>query len=370
MTRLLARSGPVVDLAGLDVEAASTLVEQYRPDGILTLADTYLVRTADLARRLGLPFHSPDVARTLTDKLRQRAAFEAAGLAVPRRCVIDSHELDAADIARVGFPAVIKPRVGEASRFTEPVSSVDELRGRLDQFSAEGASGEFVLESYIPDASADRAGKGFAGYVSVESVVVDGTPCHIAVTGRTPPAWPFRETGFFIPAELSDEDERAVLDAAGRAIRAIGVDRACTHTEVKLTPSGPVVIEVNGRIGGGVPEMVERALGQDYLGAAMELALGVNPALVEMAPPEGLAYLLYVHAPEEVHRLAGVEGLDDLGAVDGVDEIMLNRSLGDVLHWSDGNHGHVYSVAGSTDSHDGLRRILNAVDELVTIVGG
>ncbi len=370
MTRLLSRSGPVVDLAGLTDDESAATVAAYVPDGILTLADAHLVRTADLANRLELPFHSPRVARLLTDKSRQRDALEAAGLRVPRRCVVRVEQVDRDAVAEVGFPAVVKPRVGEASRFTEPVGSIDELESRLREFRDDGASGDYVVESYIPDAPVGRAGDGFAGYVSVESVTTNGEIRHVAVTGRTPPAWPFRETGFFIPAQLTPDDLDEVLTVASNALRALDVDGACTHTEIKLTPSGPVVIEVNGRIGGGVPEMVERATGQDLLGAAIDVALGRSPHVAHLAPVQQLAYLLYVHAPDSVHRLARVEGLDVLATAEGVDEVMLNRSIGDILHWSDGNHGHVFSVAGSVRSHDELRRILHEVNERVAIVGG
>ena len=44
-------------------------------------------------------------------------------------------------------------------------------------------------------------------------------------------------------------------------IEALGVSTGCLHTEVKFTPDGPEIIEVNGRVGGGVPEMLERAAG-------------------------------------------------------------------------------------------------------------
>ncbi|MBU6496752.1 MAG: ATP-grasp domain-containing protein, partial [Acidobacteria bacterium] len=363
------RSGLVVDLANLDDDEAAARVRTYQPAGILTLADAYLVRTAELAHRLSLPFHSPETARVLTDKWRQREVLERAGLTVPRRCVVSEGMVDDAAVVTVGFPAVVKPRVGEASRFTEPVASLEELRARIDEFRNEGALGEFVLESYIPDAPKGRAGENFAGYVSVESAVANGEIRHVAITGRTPPAWPFRETGFFIPAQLEAKDQLAVLDVTTSALESLGVENACSHTEVKLSPTGPVIIEVNGRIGGGVPEMIERATNQDFLGAAMDISLGREPQVSSLAGTQQLAYLLYVHAPDDVKQLARVDGLEALAEVEGVEEIILNRSMGDLLHWSDGNHGHVYSVAGSVQSHDDFRRILHEVDNCVTIVG-
>ena len=61
---------------------------------------------------------------------------------------------------------------------------------------------------------------------------------------------------------------------ASAAIEALDVHSGCLHTEIKLTPEGPRVIEVNGRIGGGVPEMLYRAAGVKIVELTLQLALG------------------------------------------------------------------------------------------------
>ena len=67
MSRLLERIGDVIDVAGLSLEDAAAAVASARPDGILALADSLLVWTAQIARRLELSFMSPEVAVRLTD---------------------------------------------------------------------------------------------------------------------------------------------------------------------------------------------------------------------------------------------------------------------------------------------------------------
>jgi hypothetical protein len=83
MLRLLQRLGDVVDVTGLDHDAAAAAVAAARPDGILALHDALLSWTAEVAQRLGLPFHLPQTARELSDKRAQRAALAAAGVAMP-----------------------------------------------------------------------------------------------------------------------------------------------------------------------------------------------------------------------------------------------------------------------------------------------
>jgi hypothetical protein len=67
--------------------------------------------------------------------------------------------------------------------------------------------------------------------------------------------------------------------------------------------------------------------------------------------------------------ITSVDGLDELRAVPGVEEIILNRGPGQAVNWRDGNHGHVFSVFGTVASHVELLRVEQLVGELVHIKG-
>lgn len=373
MVRLLKRFGLTVDIAGLTVDEAAAVVAQYEPHGILTLADANLTLTAGLASRIDRPFASPTTAERFTDKHAQRDALAAADLAVPRHWIINDAEFDESWRTielEATFPAVLKPRRGEGSRDTLPVASLDELRTLVDQHRSEDPSRDFVLEEYIADTADGAAGEGFANYVSVESFVRHGEVVHLAITGRMPPAFPFRETGFFMPSALSPHDASAVLDLATRAARALGVTLGCLHTEIKLTPDGPVVIEVNGRIGGGVPEMLMAATDVDFIAIAMRLAL---EEVIEVGPlplAQLVAYLFYVQAPVGLHNVTSVEGLDELREFPGVRDIILNRGPGQLVDWREGNHGHVFSVFGTAVDLGGVHDVEHAIRSITRIVGG
>ncbi len=371
MQRLLRKLGAVVDISGLAMDDAALAIAEFEPDGILTLADDNLRLCAELASRLELAFHSPKSALALTDKHLQRAALDRAGLRVPRSWVIApvDYQTTWTTIApEITYPVVFKPRRGEASRDTVPVNSSVELEALLNEHLADGER-EFVIEEFIPDASPGVAGDGFAGYVSVESFIIGDSVTHLAINGRMPQAFPFRETGFFIPSALQDPLARAVLEVATGAVRAMDVTTGCFHTEIKLTPDGPVVIEVNGRIGGGVPEMLLAATGVDFLKVAMNLALGDTVQTGDLPPAHCVAYLFYVQAPTQMRRVIAIEGLDELRAMDGVEEVVLNRGPGQSVDWREGNHGHVFSVFGTAADHEGVRLIDRANQSVVTIIG-
>ena len=374
MARLLRKFGPVIDSSDGDVERVAAEAQQHNAAGVLSMHDADLCWTAELAKALGLPFHSPKTALELTDKHAQRTALAAAGLDVPMVRVVRA-DADAATVADLGatftYPAVLKPRFGQESRNTIPIASSAELSATLQELRGQPdwLAEDYVLEGFVPDATTEVGGPGFAGFVSVESVVENGRIEHAGISSRTPFRWPFRETGYCTPTALSPEHQSEVLRLAGEAAHALGVTVGCLHTEIKLTDDGPVVIEVNGRPGGGMSEMLERASGFSILRTALRLAVGDPVGLPGPVPCSRIGYLLYVFPQADVEWIDTVEGLSELRKIDGVDEIVLVRGPGQRIDWREGSEAHVFHLTGTVKGFDELRRLIDATVSLVRIEG-
>lgn len=373
--RLLRKFGPVIDATDRDVTRVAAEARNHAPAGVLSLHDGDLCWTADLAEALRLPFYSPETARRLTDKQAQRAALAEAGLTVPAFEVI-ARDADEATVAALAasftYPAVLKPRFGQASRDTLPVATASDFLTTLGQLRGQPSwqAEDYVLEGFVPDPTTGLGGEGFAPFVSVESVVEGGRVEHAAISSRTPFRWPFRETGYCTPTALAPDVAAEVLRVAGDAARALGITMGCLHTEIKLTDDGPVVIEVNGRPGGGMSEMLERASGGfSILRTALRLAVGDPVGLSGPVPCTRVGYLLYVFPEFDVEWIDSVEGLADLRAVDGVDEIVLVRGPGQQIDWREGSEAHVFHLTGSTADIDELRRLITSTRTLVRIEG-
>ncbi|WP_306330119.1 ATP-grasp domain-containing protein [Streptomyces venezuelae] len=388
--RSVGRHAEIADVTGLDTEAVCRLAAGFDPAGVVTFSERRLRLTASVAEACGLPFHPGEAVDVLTDKFRQRRALAEHGVQDTRCAVVggggrtadgeggdgsgpDADGLDAV-LDRVGLPAVLKPRAGAGSVDTCLVRSADECRSRLAEFT-EGRDdpGEFVLEEYLPG-DPGQAGPGWGDYVSVESVVVDGEPRTVAVTGKLPLAPPFRETGHLLPAPLPPEAAADVVRLERRALRALGVRHGVTHTEIKLTPAGPRVIEVNGRLGGHMAELVQRSLGYDLVAAALRLALGLPVESPE--PPRGsgrgtgrggVAFHFKVVPPPGApppDRTSLVERLMEVPGVDLVDLADLTE-IPVPSGWRAGTAGAVGVVYGSAADHAELRKVLDRLRELL-----
>jgi biotin carboxylase len=368
MTDLLNRFGPVVDISGLTAEQiCQELLPAYRPDGLVTYLDANMATYAQVAESLELPFHSPGSALALTDKAVQRRVLDEAGLPMPASHVLSPEQSEgglATIESEVGWPAVLKPRSAQGSRYTFLVRDGDDLDRLLRALGPERP--DMVLEGYLAD-DPSRAAGAYAAYVSVESIASSGVISHLALTGRFPMAENFRETGFFIPADMDDADEQSVLSLATAAIEALGVHTGCLHTEIKFTPDGPRIIEVNGRVGGGVPEMLDRAAGLDLLELTLRLSLGHEVRIEGPVATERIGYRFFLQPPAVSATVAAISGIDAVSNYPGVDTISVHQGPGADLDWKDGSRNHIMAVVGSAKDYAELQAVDRLLHQEVTV---
>jgi biotin carboxylase len=361
MARLLPRLGTVVDRVGLAPAAAVAALGATAPDGIVAFTDSQLATASMLAAGLGLRFNNPGVTQLFLDKNDQRAALHKAGIAVPGFASIPA-DASAPEIIELtdglAYPGVLKPRNGYGSRDTYHVNSADQLLALLApaRGGRVAAPVEYVLEEYLRDAHA-VADEAFADYVSIESAVANGRPRHLAVTGKFPLDEPYRETGNFMPSGLPPEDEAAVLALADQIVAALGVEYGSLHTEIKLTPDGPRVIESNARVGGGgIENIFGMAYGHSLQRIFAMTVLGIElPAAIDRVS-DAIAYQLFVQPPFAARRLVGIDGTDDVNALPGVEQISFNRQVGDEIDWRQGSQAYVVTIRGWAADRDTLRR--------------
>jgi biotin carboxylase len=198
------------------------------------------------------------------------------------------------------------------------------------------ANGGFVLEQELHGAP---AAPGEGDYCSVESIVQDRAAHHLAVVDRLPLRHGFVEEGLVFPSVLPDELRAEVEACASSAIAAVGLTDCAVHTEVKLTPDGPVCIEVNARLGGPVGHLLRLASDNDIAATITRAALGLP--FPTRANPTGAACARFVPAPEGRFRLErAVEPAELVARHPGLVYVKYRAPVGGVL---DGTFPHVAS---------------------------
>lgn len=370
---LLKQIGPIVEIPfHVDAAKAARAVAEYGVGGVVTFSEVGLALAAGIAERLGLEHHhSVETANLLRNKPMQRLRLKQHGIPTPK--VAPFTERTAAKAAStVGFPAVLKPVRGSGSGHTYRVDSMDEaliqyLHAtellRADR-SAAAPSAQFVLESYLPDGTPPEP--RLANYLSVESATINGQTHHLGISDRLPLAPPFRETGAVAPSILDEPLRGRLLELTSEALQALGVATGITHTEIKLTPDGPRIIEVNGRAGGPIPEMYAVASDLDIV------RLGAHIAVGSAEPPVAVRFLRHVafwvaHAPAEELELLSLGGLHEITALPGVVSVKSCVHPPTRVNWrvaGPGGSALAYVVVVA-DSRDELHQVLDDAQRLL-----
>ena len=295
----------------------------------------------------------------MVDKRRQRESFRAAGIRQPDFWPAPagaSPEQVEVLVGRVTYPAVVKPTAGSRSRGIQRVDSPGELRELL---AGQVGGTDHVVEQYLlDDGPPDR---WYASYLSVESVVSHGRVSHVAVTGRFPLAEPFRESGNFIPAILEPCLQSSVLAMAEDAVRSLGITDSVVHTEVKLTPDGPRLVEVNGRLAGRPPFVLGSVSDVNLFRVACQVAVGEPVAFERPVDCRGVGFWLMLQPPMAARSVVAVTGVPALVDLDGVDSAVVSRGPGCTLDWRDGTSTHVAVVRGRVGDHRELADLVDAV---------
>jgi biotin carboxylase len=313
---LLDEQRVVADRQGL-VEAALQVAQDCKVTGVLTYEELLVTATAYVAERLGVRGLTVAGAENCRDKSRSRATLAQAGIAQPGYALVRdlAEALEAAD--RIGYPVVSKPRGMGASVGVVQADDPDGLRAAFEVAERARRAGPPAYEDGVlieellvgPEISID--GAIFGGEYRPFCVARK----HLGV----PPY--FEEVGHLVDAAdplASDPELRALLSHAHRAL---GVHDGVTHTEVRLTERGPVIIEVNARLGGDlIPYLGKLATGVDPGLVAAQVAAGVVPDLE--ATSQQCAGIRFLYPPQDCRVLevrvpepASVPGLLEARAI-------------------------------------------------------
>lgn len=351
------RSDPVLKRLSDRAEVTTTdAAADARLHGVTTFSADGVAVAGALAATLGLPPLAADAGEGLADKLVQRSTLGTdigARFAALPSAAEDDDTLAAwsRTAAHIGLPAVLKPALGHASHGVAPIDDLAALAAahrRLQRADLHGESGRWLLEERLT--GHDQWPR--AAYVSVETVVAGGRPHHVAVTRKLPLVPPFRELGQYLPPATdpdADEVEAAILEVTTTALDRLGVRHAVTHTELMLTSSGPRVLEVNGRIGGLVRDLVRRAYGADLVPVAAEVALGWAPTTLPGSRATLGGALVFQYAPltpTTPGRFLEVVGLDDVLATPHLERYAAHVRPGDEV--PGGTHTATLGVLSGT----------------------
>jgi len=253
-------SAPVA-LRFRDAQAAADelarAVRERKPVAVIGVDDlTALVATLTSAR-LRLPHNPAEAVAAARSKALSRAKLRDADVAVPRFEVasrdIEGDDLEAL-LQRAPYPCVVKPLVLSGSRGVIRADDPQALRAALKRVAALLTSPDVaqrrdadlervLIEEFVPGPE-----------VALEGLLMRGHLHALAIFDKPDPLdGPyFEETIYVTPSRHPAPLQDAIAREVSRGCAALGLAEGPVHAELRLSPSGPRILEIAARSIGGL----------------------------------------------------------------------------------------------------------------------
>lgn len=300
-------------------------------DGIVAVGDRPAYIAALIARQLGIRYNSPEAVLACKNKFLARQRFRSAGLPVPDFIRVPLDKPPAAAARGVRFPCVLKPLGLSASRGVIRADDQDQFVAAFERIKDILASPEILrlhedqdrfiqVEDFIE-------GREFA----LEGLLTDGRLTVLAIFDKPDPLdGPyFEETIYTTPSRHPASVQQAIIDATVRATAALELTHGPVHAEMRVNARGVWILEVAARPIGGLCAQALRfasALGLEEV--ILRHAAGDPVGRIELSDPVRGVMMIPIPA---AGIYAGVSGVDDAGALPGIEDVVITAKEGQKL---------------------------------------
>ena len=359
----------VVEADVFNVNALLTEVARYAAtapvDAVLSVNEYAVVQTALLCAALGLKGLSPVAAMRCRNKYLARLALAESGIDQPRfRLVRTPGDLEGLGEV-LGWPYILKPlnhggssavvKIGSAEDAERTATAMSRLRetAAATEFIEDDLAAYWIAEEYAPGVE-----------ICVECVV-DAGGCQVVAVhdkmvlnddvGFVEP--------FFVtpPPRLDAAAQETVRQRAVEVLAALGFDHGVAHLEFRVDRGRPLLLEVNGRIGGLlVAASVEYSTGVSLGACLARVALGEPVHLqVGRRRPTGFC-TVYTGGPGRIRSLSGTETVQDMAGLLVWEQWL---RVGDVV--PEGTNGDIASAMFTADTPENVYRLTRRAADAV-----
>lgn len=354
------------DMSAL-TENVQRIARDHTLKAVLPGFEYYVAAASRINAQLKLPGLPSDSADCVRNKHAMRTRLASRGVRVPRFAFVSTRAelLEAAKT--IGYPAVLKPTEGSGSMHVRRVDDQAQLLDAFQRVHSDSTTdlgrsfhGRLLLEEYIsgPEISVE-------GYVSSTGVEI------VSITQKLlgPEPW-FVELGHIIEGNFDQQTRQEITAYVRQVTAALDITLGVFHCELRLSRSGPVVIEIGARLAGDrICRLIELAKGIALSELMVRAYVGEAIAALPAAS-RCHAAITFLAASPELSVFRAFEGLETLrDTVEGVEEVVAHAHPGDRLLPLIDFRGRLGHVIVTAPSHQELTRRLALVKQHIVVRG-
>ena len=320
-----------LQISTIDTPRIVEAARAYQIDGIMTLAsDMPMQAVATVCEELGLIGITPQTALNATNKAEMRMCFKAHDVPIPEFYIVS--ELDEFMEATKHFTTkfIIKPADNSGNRGVKLITDIADEKVLIQAFNYSkkySRDGRVLLEEYME-------GDEF----SVETMSTQ-------------------------PTMFAEDIKMRIAEVAKAGIKALGIDHGPSHTEIKLTSTGPKIVEIGARLGGDciTTHLVPLSTGINMVEANIRIALGEYTDL-KSGFNRGAA-IRFIQS--SVGVIKSIKGIDAVKKDPNVIEFVLLKRAGDKISEMRNSLGRIgYIITQGNTREEAVRFCEQAVEKI------
>lgn len=313
------------DFAVIDIADRDATLQAARQQGVSGIVcdttDVGVPTMAWVAEQLGLPGIGYETALNFTNKHRMRSITSAAGVPSPPFTLVRDLPEACRAASRIGWPVVVKPTDNQSSRGVRIVGCPSQFESAFTAAVQQSRSGEILVEGFLDGTE-----------VTVESFCCDGIVNVAGISDKDHfPQRPEVANRLTYPADF-DAPVLERIERLNRAvISALGLKTGICHAEYIVVRSEPYLVEIAARGAGSrvyshiVPYLAGAPVPQAYLHFVAGETLRI--AADGQSRAANLAFFCF-----RPGRVQSIDGVEKAAALPGVQEVLLEFAVGDILH--------------------------------------
>lgn len=353
----------VIKYDKLDLDYLKSIVIEKSIDNVFSLTEFQLENAARLRENLKLVGDYTQVTINTRDKYKTRLQLDK--YKIPNIRYEKCRTEDLLDVYRLKMPkkCVIKPLDLTGSIGVQKVNSEEDIIDFLSTYKKHDMlSGQesFLLEEFIE-------GKE----ISVEGFVIEKKFHLIGITEKFTTGEPyFIEIGHRLPMQINDKSlEMAIINYTEACIQALGITQGPIHEELRLSKSGPLLIEIHTRYGGdNITELISNVYGLNIYELYYKTLLE-EEIYNFTANPKRICQIKFFFTNEGCIEKLIVD--EDLLQKTEIKKFTIHKKVGDIIEAYPHRLASIGSVIFQADNYEAITSLEREIEDKVkiTVIG-